>query len=345
MNAALIDKIAEAVLYEGYILYPYRPSTKNRQRWTFGGVYPRAWCDFAQSGDRWQVSSEGLIIGSNVARIHARLRCLQVMSREVRHEPDGPTLASLEIDGQSWHTWQEATEREVTIGPVGLTDLARGSLHQTLNFGSSETTEILCDTEGNPAGALIRRQAAIAGSIELAATPLGDDLWRVAVRATNDTPCDDPAGWSRDEAALHALASTHVVLGADQGSFVSLADPPAPLRAAAAECRQEGLWPVLVGEASETDALLAAPIILYDYPQIAPESAGDLFDGTEIDEILSLRILTLSDDEKQAVRAVDARARALLERTEALDADRLSALHGRVRELRHVQEPNNASLR
>ena len=44
MNRALVDPIADAVLYEGYILYPYRPSVKNRQRWTFGGLYPEAYC-------------------------------------------------------------------------------------------------------------------------------------------------------------------------------------------------------------------------------------------------------------------------------------------------------------
>ena len=37
-----VDQVANAVLYEGYILYPYRPSAvKNRQRWNFGVVYPR----------------------------------------------------------------------------------------------------------------------------------------------------------------------------------------------------------------------------------------------------------------------------------------------------------------
>ena len=45
MNQALVDRIVNAVLYEGYLLYPYRPSVKNRQRWTFGGLYPRSYCE------------------------------------------------------------------------------------------------------------------------------------------------------------------------------------------------------------------------------------------------------------------------------------------------------------
>jgi len=80
--------------------------------------------------------------------------------------------------------------------------------------------------------------------------------------------------------------------------------------------------------------MLASPIILYDYPQIAPESAGALFDGTEIDEILSLRILTLTDEEKRQMRETDPQARSLLERTEALDAEQWMQLHGVMRDPR-----------
>jgi hypothetical protein len=74
--------------------------------------------------------------------------------------------------------------------------------------------------------------------------------------------------------------------------------------------------------------MLSAPIILYDYPQLAAESPGNFFDATEIDEMLALRILTLSEDEKKAMAAVDERARALLERTETLGLKGLAELHG-----------------
>jgi hypothetical protein len=95
-------------------------------------------------------------------------------------------------------------------------------------------------------------------------------------------------------------------------------------------------FPVLVGSGSEKDTMLASPIILYDYPQVAPESPGDLFDATEIDEILTLRILTLTGEEKRLMAAVDARARALLERTESLGAESVLGLHGALRGLRTV---------
>jgi len=89
-----------------------------------------------------------------------------------------------------------------------------------------------------------------------------------------------------------------------------------------------GTYPVLVGDEGSRNCLLSSPIILYDYPQIAPESAGDLFDGTEIDEILTLRIMSLTDDEKNEMRNADELARRLLERTESLSPDELMNLHG-----------------
>jgi hydrogenase maturation protease len=144
----------------------------------------------------------------------------------------------------------------------------------------------------------------------------------------------------RDEALMHSLVSAHLVLGVRRGEFVSLLEPPAELQELAAQCQNVGVWPVLVGEQGQLDTLLASPIILYDYPQIAPESAGDLFDGTEIDEILSLRIMTLTDEEKNEIRQSDDRARQILERTDAMPAEQFMKLHGAMRGMRPLKEDN-----
>jgi hypothetical protein len=85
--------------------------------------------------------------------------------------------------------------------------------------------------------------------------------------------------------------------------------------------------------------MLCSPIILYDYPEVAAESPGDFFDATEIDEMLALRILTLSDEEKQVMAACDRRARAQHERTTAMSATQLADLHGATRALRAIEEP------
>jgi hypothetical protein len=84
--------------------------------------------------------------------------------------------------------------------------------------------------------------------------------------------------------------------------------------------------------------MLCSPIILYDYPKIAPESAGDFFDGTEMDEMLTLRVLTLTDAEKREMRNGDPRARRILERTESLSAESMLKAHGVIRSLRQVRE-------
>jgi hydrogenase maturation protease len=93
-----------------------------------------------------------------------------------------------------------------------------------------------------------------------------------------------------------------------------------------------------VGEAGERHTLLSSPIILEDHPRIAPESPGDLFDGGEIDQLLILNILSLTDGEKAEGRASDPRVREVLDRSEGLSPEQLMRLHGRtVRELQTRQ--------
>ena len=138
----------------------------------------------------------------------------------------------------------------------------------------------------------------------------------MSVEVVNRTPW---RGDDREQALRRTFCSTHAVLRTRDGAFASLTDPPEHLRAAAAECRNEGVWPVL-----------ASPIILEDHPQVAPESQGDLFDGVEIDQMLVLNILALTDEERDAMRAADPRTREILERTEALTPEQLMRLHGRL---------------
>jgi hypothetical protein len=82
--------------------------------------------------------------------------------------------------------------------------------------------------------------------------------------------------------------------------------------------------------------MLSSPITLYDWPQIAPESPGDLFDATEIDEILILRTMTLTDEEKAEARATDPRAAAIIDRVDDMPQEIMDRLHGAVRYLRDV---------
>jgi hydrogenase maturation protease len=192
--------------------------------------------------------------------------------------------------------------------------------------------------DGAVAGVVIRTQRPIDSRITIRSERLADQLWKLTVQIENITPLEAEA--PRPLAQQSALASAHALLVAQSGQFVSLLEPPEAFAPYVAACQNVGAWPVLVGETGERDLVLASPIILYDYPQIAPESDGDYFDGTEMDEMLALRVMTLTDDEKRAMRAVDCRAREILERTEVLSQSSLMHLHGTIRELKQVDAAN-----
>lgn len=342
MNMHLVERIANAVLYEGYILYPYRPSAvKNRQRWNFGALSPEAYSAAHRGTEAWTMQTECLVEGDERTTLDVKIRFLHLLAREVGELTTGEAkaagddadgfhrVASLEVDGKIFQTWQEAVAREVALPRLSLTELVGGSpQRQAFAFASSRERERLLDASGEAVGAIERHQEEINGAVEVAGEGVGEGLFKITARILNLTALDAADRLSRDEAMMHTLVSSHTILGVQEGKFVSLLDPPEACREVVAACRNEGTWPVLVGEEGERDCMLSSPIILYDYPQIAPESPGDLFDGMEIDEILTLRIMTLTDEEKREMRSADEYARRILERTETLPAEQLMKLHG-----------------
>jgi hypothetical protein len=344
MNRPLVDPIADAVLYEGYILYPYRPSTKNRQRWTFGGLYPEPYCRQG-GGDAWTQQTECLVVGDLATSLEVVVRFLHLTSRQVGdidpplaewpkgEEPSFQPVESLRVGDRSFQTWQEAETREFAIEPSTVGEILANPISRAFRFPGGRRSEPLIGPNGMVLGILVREQDDVAGSVEVSATEVEEGLYRVTVRVSNTAPLE-AGSITRDRALLRALVSTHAILGVERGEFVSLMDPPDRWRSAASACRNIGVWPVLVGEEGRSEMMLSSPIILYDYPKIAPESAGDLFDGTEIDEILTLRIMTLTDEEKGEMVAVDERAGELLARTETLAREQLMGLHGTFRGLR-----------
>ncbi|MFA6206646.1 MAG: hypothetical protein WC689_10590 [Methylocystis sp.] len=340
MKLDSIRAIAKAVLYEGYILYPYRPSSiKNRQRWTFGGVFPKA---FDQQGDASRMEAQVLVRGGEQAAFNVHFRFLQVMTREVGQlatptrelpvegEPALTRVSSFSVDGQELLAWEEAIEREIGLGPLRPADVQGVASVTPFCFKGAREFEPVRDRSGRIVAALIRTSQTIQGVVEAKAQKLSPDVWELTIGIENVTPLAVADREERAAAQLRAFASTHAILTVEDGAFISLLDPPDDLRDAAGECRNVGAFPVLVG-GEDNSAMLASPIILYDHPAIAPESPGDLFDGTEIDEILTLRILAMTDAEKREMASVDARARALLERTHALTAEDMARLHGVMR--------------
>ena len=322
----LVRRIADAVLYEGYILWPYRRSAlKNQRRWTFGGVYPPAHAH-AHPDDPALMRAECLVEGPADATVDVRVRFLHVVARGVARTGADGTLEPVDelVSGGDRHiAWEEAAEREIATGPLALGG-APCRVPLAIAAGS--------DVEPLDGGALVRAWHGLAGALDVGAQRLGPALWRVRADVVNTTALDRADG--REAALAHTFCSTHAVLhGAGGAAFVSLTDPPEALRAEAEACDNRGVWPVLVGTPGTHDTLLASPIILEDHPRVAPESPGDLFDGAEIDQLLRLSILSLTDEEKAEMRAADPRTRAILERTEALTPEELMRLHGTVRDL------------
>lgn len=284
-----VDQIARAVLYEGYLLYPYRESAlKNRQRWNFGVLYPPAWAARQTGSDRSYFQMECLASCASDTQIDVSIRFLRLRERDGR---------------------QEATEEEVRIDSVA-------------------------------AGERIEKFAEGEAELKLRAGLSPPSSFRLTLQVRNTSDYD---GEVRDQALVHSLASAHAVLHIRNGEFVSQTDPPEAFREAVDACQNVGVWPVLVGNPGTHHTMLGSPIILYDYPQVAPESKNDLFDATEIDEILSLRILTLSDQEKEEIRRSDERARRILEDLEA-NPEHLLQLHGRIQTGSHPKKGDRVRL-
>ena len=342
-DAARMDtacRVADAVMYEGYLLYPYRASAaKNRVRWQFGVLVPPGYTATAEpSASR----TECLLEGGTETVVRLRLRFLHLRSRTVERAGNGGyhAVPELVVAGTTHLSFDEATEREMEAA-LPLAELL--AAEQTIEFDvpGDEWTEPIHDASGAAQGRIISRQqpvrAALSARAERLDGPYG--LIKLYVTTTNHT-----AGWTaadapRELALLQALISAHLLIGVAGGVFLSLLDPPEWARAAAADCHNEHTWPVLAGAPGERDVLLSAPIILYDHPAIAPESPGHLFDSTEIDELLTLRTLTLTEEERRAARATDPRAAELLERVTDMPPELLERLHGTIRQLDDATRP------
>lgn len=336
--------VADAVLFEGYVLYPYRASScKNQFRWTFGVLAPRTWSE-AGGCEPWWMQTECLLSGGREMRIEARLRFLQLRQRrlEIRGRP------AERVAGQPW---EEGDVREVEV-PVELGAVWREERCLAFEVPGGLGSEPVLDDERGVVGHRVQEWWPIRGTVRVRAEPVEAPrpLVRLRIRIENRTAWRETD--ARREAVLRAsCVSTHLLIAASGGGFVSLLDPPAWAAAETASCENVRMFPVLAGPQGHDDLLLSSPIILYDHPLVAPESPGDFFDATEIDELLALRTSLLTDDEKRQARATDPRCAAIIDRVEALSPDALDRLHGAIRQLRGgemtplVPEPASGPVR
>lgn len=347
MSLERVKEIANAVLYEGYLLYPYRRSAiKNRQRWTFGVVYPREYSEANGGIEPWEMQTECLLVGIANTSLDVHVRFLHLLVRSVEQAEDAALPHGSAPNGGEWslashfagEPREEGMERELVALNLAVDELVKRPYTRDFSFPGERMVEIAGDSPGAPPAKIIRERHPLQGVVTIAAQCLDTGLFKLTVRIANTTPGTGTISNQGSSVMLRSLISTHTILLVRRGAFISLLDPPAPMREAAQGCVNTRTWPVLAGNEGDCDAMLSSPIILYDYPQIAPESPGSLFDGTEIDEILTLRIMTLTDEEKAAMRQEDERVREILERTEHLTSEDLMKLHGTIRSLRPLDE-------
>ena len=327
--APAID-VANAVLYEGYILYPYTASAgKNRIRWQFGVVVPHAYASRG-SGESPEMQTEVFLECRRGSLVESLVRFLQGEARQVEawngvtFEP----VASMVVDGK-WHlTFDEGIERQVRLH-------ARPTLQSRIEvpiaMRAEDRIEELVDADGELVGRIVRRRWPLEGTITVDCERLPDHkrIQRMRVRIENDSSV---VPGERSSALRTAFVSTHTLLHVTDGRFFSVLDPPEKLAPGnVPPLLNRHTWPVLVGDQSNeqhSQLVLSSPIILYDFPAVAPQSAGDTFDALEIDEMMMLSVRSLSDAEREEAKATDPRARAIVERAEALDAEELQRLHG-----------------
>ncbi|WP_432041214.1 hypothetical protein [Streptomyces cadmiisoli] len=340
---AVARQVADAVLFEGYVLYPYRASAaKNRLRWQFGVLVPPAWTPVAEEHDFQHTEllmepRQGATLAVEVRFLHSRRRTVQ------RTRPDGgfETVAELRLEDRVLVPWDEGHEETVRF-TVPVAELADTGVVMPFERPAADTTEAVTDDAGQVVGRLVLRREEIRGAVRLSTSEL-DGPYRtqrltVVVENTSDWSPDESA--DRDAALPRSLVASHTLLCLDGGGFLSMTDPPEWAAGATAACRNLHTWPVLAGEPGRRDLVLSSPIILEDHPAIAPESPGALYDSTEIDEILTLRTAALTDEEKREAKGTDPRAAAVIDLADSMPPEILERLHGAVRGLREVVAPN-----
>ena len=315
--------VADAVLYEGYLLYPYRgTSSKNQSRWQFGVLGPPG-AAAAGLGEDDTLAADFLVEGTPEITLVVRFLQLQHRraERDVGHG-EFECVDELATPSGSWLTWDEAVEREVSFGPLALDDL---ELPVTADAGT--------DIEPLEGGRLVRERSEVRAVLRVTSEPDGD-LHRVSVRVSNiGAPARD-----KYDAIARSMIGTHIIAEVVGGEFISLLEPPLYATAAVSRCGRHRCFPVLAGPPGTADMLLISPIILYDHPEVAEQSDTALYDCTEIDEILTLRVMTMTDEEKAQARATDPRAARIIDQCDAMSPEAMARLHGVLRDPHALNE-------
>jgi hypothetical protein len=342
-----LEKITQTVLYEGYSVFPYRrSSTKNVKPVPFGTIYPQVYQKHHPEVHS-TTQTECIIQGSAETTVEITVRFLHLQRKrllKIDFERFGQNQFqgsdAIEAGGETHSSGWRAIERKIKLGKHKIAELIDHPLKEELTFEDEQSSEMIYHEDGKIAGNIILKQSEISGNVNVLAKPVGieEEGYKITVKITNTTRADHPESCTRDEIYEQSFLSTNTILQAEEGTFISQADPPETWEKVSETLKNINTWPVLVEK--DDRKILSSPIILYDYPEIAPESLGDLFDSTEIEELLLLQIAALPEKEKKEIDQADGKMEAMLRRIENSTPEDLMKLHGRLTEIKNEDKLN-----
>ena len=336
-----VERIANTVIYEGYRLFPYSPSAiKNTRPSLFGVVYPEDFNRQDQSAGA-HMQTECIMQGTDASELNVTLRFLQLKEMAFAMPDFAEGKDHVQNRDERAFSMHGYHEKKIETGSLRISELETGR-NFAIEFEQESKAETLRNATEKPIATCISRLSRLKGSMSVLASRVEGtkDLFKISVRISNTTPLKNLKELDRDSVLRQSFLSTHLILRAQNGEFLSLTEMDGDIKKIAKGCNNVNMWPVLATK--ENDVMLSSPIILYDYPEIAPESTGDFFDSTEIEEYLLLHIAMLSDEEKEKFSQGDERLRAAFENAKKIGQDEMLKLHGTFRFTRSDAHRKNA---
>ena len=334
---SILENLTRTLLYEGYSLYPYhRSAIKNQKPVPFGVVFPQSYNSYNEHSHA-MMQSQCIITGNEDSLINITVRFLHLKKTELFEKNENAFIPvyNLNIKDKIYQAGWQTVERKISTGDLPISSLVENKKIISLEFNRIYDNEAIYDDEVI-AGRQINRISEITGTVTIEASTVDiPDTFRLTVTVANTTPVQNAGAITRDEALCQSFLSTHLILEADDAKFISQQDPGEKWKTAVNACENKNTWPILIDEADTM--LLSSPIILYDHPQINPQSQGDLFDSTEIEEALLLHVSVLSDDEKKRIGNSDEKLQHMLNKVSQVTPEELINFHGVMKHNEHDQ--------
>ena len=347
-KGSIVENLARTLLYEGYSLFPYhRNAIKNQKPIPFGVVYPNDYHSFNEHAHAEMVT-DCIVSGDKNLEININVRFLhliktEILKKEISESKEDNFVSVYELnsnEGLYQSGWQ-TIERKISSGDLLVAHLTGEIKFLPFSFEKEFESKNIQDGNGKIVGKKIITVLPVEGTVLIKAIPLEnmENVFRIIVFITNNTPVINAENVSRDEIFCQSFLSTNTILNASNGEFISLQNPGEKWERIIEQCKNKGTWPILIDENNTT--LLSSPIIVYDYPKINPKSKGDLFDSLEIEEALMLHFTVMSDEEKQKIAQSDEKLRSMLNKVSQVTPDEIISLHGGFSDALHPANSNN----